>query len=94
MKKRIKAVDALRGFSLIGILIVNMLYFQFDDITLEAIQPTAWWDQMAFYFTKIFVEGSFILIFDFLFSYGIMRRGFRLLYKCLNEFLQFCSHLL
>lgn len=72
MKKRIKVVDALRGFSLMGILIANMLYFQYNNITLEAIQPTTWWDKTAYYFTKIFVEGSFVPIFGFLFGYSII----------------------
>lgn len=72
MKNRIKTVDALRGFSLMGILIANMLYFQYDNPTFEAVQPTTWWDQAAYYFTKIFVEGSFIPIFGFLFGYSII----------------------
>lgn len=72
MQNRIKTVDALRGFSLMGILIANMLYFQYDNPTFEAVQPNTWWDQAAYYFTKIFVEGSFIPIFGFLFGYSII----------------------
>lgn len=72
MKKRIEALDALRGFSLLGILVANMLYFQYGDMTRDTIQPTAWWDNGAFYFTKIFVEASFYPIFGFLFGYGII----------------------
>ncbi|MBD8034375.1 MULTISPECIES: DUF418 domain-containing protein [Solibacillus] len=72
MKKRIEAIDALRGFSLLGILIANMLYFQYSDITQNTIDPTTWWDKGAFYFTKIFVEASFYPIFGFLFGYGII----------------------
>ena len=72
MKKRIEAIDALRGFSLLGILIANMLYFQYGDITQNTIDPTTWWDKGAFYFTKIFVEASFYPIFGFLFGYGII----------------------
>ncbi|MEC1177793.1 DUF418 domain-containing protein [Metasolibacillus meyeri] len=72
MKKRIEVIDALRGFSLLGILIANMLHFQYANVTLEAIQPTAWVDKIAFYFTKIFVEGSFYPIFGFLFGYGVI----------------------
>lgn len=72
MKKRIEAIDALRGFSLLGIVVANMLYFQYGNVTLETIQPTSWWDKGAFYFTKIFVEASFYPIFGFLFGYGII----------------------
>lgn len=72
MNKRIGIIDALRGFSLLGILIANMLYFQYGNVTLEAIQPETWWDKLAYYFTKIFVEGSFIPIFGFIFGYSII----------------------
>lgn len=72
MKNRIEALDALRGFSLLGILIANMLYFQYGDITINTIEPTTWWDNAAFYFTKIFIEASFYPIFGFLFGYGII----------------------
>ena len=72
MKKRIEVVDALRGFSLLGILIANMLSFQYANVTLEAVGPDTWWDKGAFYFTKILVEGSFYPIFGFLFGYGII----------------------
>ena len=72
MKKRIEVVDALRGFSLLGILIANMLSFQYANVTLEAVGPDTWWDKGAFYFTKIVVEGSFYPIFGFLFGYGII----------------------
>ncbi|MGN7479402.1 DUF418 domain-containing protein [Solibacillus silvestris] len=72
MKKRIEALDALRGFSLLGILIANMLYFQYGDMTLNTIEPTTWWDNAAFYFTKIFVEASSYPIFGFLFGYGVI----------------------
>lgn len=72
MKNRIEILDALRGFSLLGILMANMLYFQYDNIKLDAIHPTTWWDKLAYYFTKIFVEGSFIPIFGFLLGYSII----------------------
>lgn len=72
MKKRIDVIDSLRGFSLLGILIANMLYFQYGTITKEEIAPSTWWDQAAFYFTKIAVEASVYPIFGFLFGYGII----------------------
>ncbi|MCH7323834.1 DUF418 domain-containing protein [Solibacillus sp. MA9] len=72
MKKRMEVLDSLRGFSLLGILIANMLYFQYGTITKEEIEPSTWWDQAAFYFTKIVVEASVYPIFGFLFGYGII----------------------
>ena len=57
---------------MLGILIANMLSFQYANVTLEAVGPDTWWDKGAFYFTKIVVEGSFYPIFGFLFGYGII----------------------
>ena len=72
MNKRLEVLDALRGFSLLGIIIANMLYFQYSSHTKDSIDPNTWWDQGAYYFTKIFVEGSFYPIFGFLFGYGLI----------------------
>ena len=72
MNKRIEVIDALRGFSLLGILIANMLYFQYGGITKGEIAPSTWWDQAAYYFTKIVVEASVYPIFGFLFGYGLI----------------------
>ena len=72
MNKRLEVIDALRGFSLLGIIIANMLYFQYSSTTKDMIDLNTWWDQGAYYFTKIFVEGSFYPIFGFLFGYGLI----------------------
>ena len=72
MNKRIEVIDALRGFSLLGILIANMLYFQYGINTEDGIAPSTWWDEAAYYFTKIFVEASVYPIFGFLFGYGVI----------------------
>ena len=72
MNKRIEVIDALRGFSLLGILIANMLYFQYGTNTKAEIEPSTWWDEAAYYFTKIFVEASVYPIFGFLFGYGVI----------------------
>ena len=72
MKQRIQVIDGLRGFALLGILVANMLHFQFGINTYDQISPDTWWDQAAFYFTKIFVEGSFYPIFGFLFGYSVI----------------------
>lgn len=72
MKQRIQLIDGLRGFSLLGILVANMLHFQYGINTYRGIQPDSWLDQIGFYFTKIFVEGSFYPIFGFLFGYSVI----------------------
>ena len=72
MKERLEHIDALRGFSLLGILLANMLYFQFGDVMEAAIKPETALDRAAYYFTKIAVEGSFYPIFGFLFGYGVI----------------------
>ena len=72
MNKRLEIIDALRGFSLLGIIIANMLYFQYNSNTKSMIDLETWWDQGAYYFTKIFVEGSFYPIFGFLFGDGFI----------------------
>ena len=74
MNKRVNTIDGLRGFSLIGILIANMLIFQYgifgkdkmENFHLSSI------DQVAYIWTKIFVESSFMPIFMFLFGYSMI----------------------
>lgn len=71
---RINAIDGIRGFSLFGILLANLLIFQYglwgkDEIHLFQLSTIDHW----FYaFTKIAVEGSFMPIFTFLFGYSMI----------------------
>ncbi len=76
MKKhaRIHAIDGIRGFSLFGILLANLLIFQYglwgkDEIHLFELSRI---DQYTYAFTKIFIEGSFMPIFTFLFGYSMI----------------------
>ncbi|USG63736.1 DUF418 domain-containing protein [Brevibacillus ruminantium] len=74
-RKRTGLIDAARGFSLLGILLANMLIFQYG----------IWGkDQMQFYslsaldttvrtILEITVEHSFLPIFTFLFGYGMIK---------------------
>ena len=74
MNKRVDTIDGLRGFSLIGILIANLLIFQygmFGKDKMENFQLSAM-DDVAYVWTKIFVESSFMPIFMFLFGYSMV----------------------
>lgn len=70
--KRIVTLDILRGISLLGILIANMLLFHTPFFY---IQPYLYFteqvDITAFKWISIFVQASFYPIFAFLFGYGI-----------------------
>ncbi|MEK5444299.1 MULTISPECIES: DUF418 domain-containing protein [unclassified Fredinandcohnia] len=75
MKKRVRLMDGLRGFSLIGILIANVLIFQygmFGKDQMENYQTLAS-DQASYIWIKIFIEGSFMPIFLFLFGYSMVK---------------------
>lgn len=70
---RIVIVDVLRGFSIFGILIVNMLYFsgpyygpQFPGI-IEA-RAGGQLDLLVLYFIRLTAEGKFLSMFSFLFG--------------------------
>lgn len=74
-RKRAVAVDAIRGFSLLGILMANMLIFQYgmygkDELYL--FNPSSW-DLIGHDMLRIFVEGSFMPIFTFLFGFSMIK---------------------
>ncbi|MFC5588501.1 DUF418 domain-containing protein [Sporosarcina soli] len=74
MEKRIHIIDGMRGFSLFGILLANLLIFQYglwgkDEIHLFPLSPL---DKNFYAFTKIAIESSFMPIFTFLFGYSMM----------------------
>jgi uncharacterized protein len=66
--ERIKSVDALRGFALFGIAIVNMPFFAAPmgqvatDIALDALAAFA---------VALLFQGKFFLVFAFLFGWGV-----------------------
>lgn len=75
MTQRVRLIDGLRGFSLIGILIANLLIFQygmFGKDQMENYQTLAT-DQSSYIWIKIFIEGSFMPIFLFLFGYSMVK---------------------
>lgn len=72
---RASAVDAIRGFSLLGILMANMLIFQYGmygkDV-LHLFHPSTV-DTISHNMLRVFVEGSFMPIFTFLFGYSMIK---------------------
>ncbi|TES52780.1 DUF418 domain-containing protein [Halalkalibacterium halodurans] len=69
---RIEALDMMRGFALLGILLVNMRHFQyglFPEYTMPA--PTSFLDSGADALISILAQGSFYTLFSFLFGYGM-----------------------
>lgn len=73
LRERVDAIDLMRGFSLFGILLINMLAFHSP---LSYIDPYKWFssnmDQTIFTGLDIFVQASFYLLFAMLFGYGLM----------------------
>ncbi len=72
--ERIQTIDGIRGLSLFGILLANLLIFQYgiwgkDEIHFYSLSAL---DHGAYLFIKIFIEGSFMPIFTFLFGYSMI----------------------
>ncbi|MBK3494877.1 DUF418 domain-containing protein [Viridibacillus sp. YIM B01967] len=72
MQKRIEALDMMRGFSLLGIFLVNMFAF---STPLPHIDLKTWFeaplDKNYHQWLDIFVQGSFYPLFSMLFGYGL-----------------------
>ncbi|MFS0919643.1 DUF418 domain-containing protein [Brevibacillus sp. 179-C 1.1 NHS] len=86
-QNRVRIIDGLRGFSLVGILIANMLIFQYgvwgsQEIDLYALPN---FEMTVYKLVHIFVEGSFMPIFAFMFSYGIIKMQQSLAAKGLRQ---------
>lgn len=72
-KERIEVLDAIRGFALLGILMVNMplMYEPISKIMLGGSGDNSnLSDIFSESFIKFFFEGKFFLIFSMLFGYG------------------------
>jgi uncharacterized protein len=70
--ERIQTIDVLRGFALLGILLVNMALFNNSAFTaiLTELEFTNLVDRLAFWFIEFFDEGKFYSLFSFLFGLG------------------------
>lgn len=82
---RLRVLDALRGFALLGILFANVLYWSGWGMVTDA-QRLAWagasGDLWQYRFHHLFVDGKFYTLFSFLFGAGfalqlerLLRRG-------------------
>ncbi|WP_212932036.1 DUF418 domain-containing protein [Brevibacillus halotolerans] len=74
-RQRITVVDGIRGVSLLGILMANMLIFQYGlwgKDQLHLFSPSLL-DISTYSFLKLMVEGSFMPIFTFLFGFSMVK---------------------
>jgi uncharacterized protein len=71
-KERILSLDVIRGFSLLGIFIINMISFHSPFLYIDQY---TWWkapgDQQVFPWIDILVQSSFYPLFAMLFGYGL-----------------------
>jgi len=70
--QRIQSIDALRGFALFGVLLVNMAFFK-SPIMMKLYTPldyTGIFNQAAAWLVVLLAEGKFYPIFSFLFGLG------------------------
>ena len=74
-KKRVQVIDGLRGFSLVGIVLANMLAFQYGMYGQSKPQlfGIGGADQAFLSFLLITVVGSFMPIFAFMFGFGMVK---------------------
>ena len=72
---RVVGIDAARGISLLGILLINMMSFHSPYVW--AVNPYSFWDgsrnQSFFLFLEVFVAASFYPLFALLFGYGAIK---------------------
>jgi uncharacterized protein len=71
---RLVLIDAMRGFALAGVLLVNLggfsLYYFMDD-TARAALPSAGFDRWAGLLVQIFVQDKALTLFSLLFGLGV-----------------------
>jgi uncharacterized protein len=65
-RERIVTLDIMRGFALLGILVVNMASFSGMNFD----QPTTPWDAAAVFVVGVFFSGKFNSLFSLLFAIG------------------------
>lgn len=77
---RIQLLDSLRGFALLGILVVNMMGFKFPFLAYSLIEPHfgGFANSLAQDLIWFFAAGKFISIFSLLFGLGLVIQQRRL----------------
>ncbi len=70
-KERIFSIDALRGFSLLGIILMNILTFAYPYQVINPFEFFQHQDGALFKVSSLFIIASFYPIFAFLFGYGL-----------------------
>ncbi len=75
MKQRIVAIDVLRGFALLGILLMNMSSFAMP--TIAYFNPTVYggdeiWNRLVFSLSHIFADQKMMALFSMLFGASVM----------------------
>ncbi|EDL64043.1 DUF418 domain-containing protein [Bacillus sp. SG-1] len=84
-KERILSLDVIRGFSLLGIFIINMISFHSPFLYIDQY---TWWkapgDQQVFPWIDILVQASFYPLFAMLFGYGLAVQQMRSLQRGTN----------
>lgn len=67
--QRITVIDALRGFALLGVILMHMLdHFGFTTANISGVSSPSAWDTIIQWFTNMMIRGKFISIFSFLFG--------------------------
>ncbi|MGE6260234.1 DUF418 domain-containing protein [Heyndrickxia sporothermodurans] len=70
--ERISSLDILRGISLLGIFLINIISFESPILYYD---PYEWWkdaDNTLFKWIQVFIQSSFYPIFAMLFGYGLI----------------------
>lgn len=86
-KDRIISLDVLRGFAILGILIMNMISFAMPGanyLNPMAMGELEGLDKIAFYFSQLFANQKFMSLFSILFGAGIILMTGRMESKGLN----------
>lgn len=71
LPERLALPDLLRGFALLGILVVNLTFLAHGINPVPASLEATHWDRLATWIVRFAFESKFYLLFSFLFGYGL-----------------------
>lgn len=63
--------DQLRGFALLGIIVVNMPFLAVSNVGIWELELSSWSDQTVAFLIVALAQGKFYLLFAFLFGYSL-----------------------